>query len=368
MIRKRIELLCVVLFCLSLAKARGAVFLSRADLVYYKINPQRFVMTQVSGNGKWLFGLEKTNHLALMAKKEFYLLRVFKIGKLSLKLVKTIPLSIGYISNEIYTPNGSHALVEADWGAEFLFVNVKTGAVRVIFRHILGKPGFRGGNLLFYHHHHFYGNGYFYNKESLDIDNALAEINPHKKGLAVFKKVLNIGKLQKNLAISWGHQQAFTFFPPNHGYFIMTPLNFSKIHLIEADGPKKLKSLDKGLAFGGMAAASENGSILYLVKHSAAVREVVLRERGSSNKKIVIYKGAAAYTYPFISADGKTIVVARLDLKVGRMSFFYAKEKNGFKLKPIPILQNRQMGTFRFSGNGKVFAFYNITGIFAGKI
>ena len=43
-------------------------------------------------------------------------------------------------------------------------------------------------------------------------------------------------------------------------------------------------------------------------------------------------------------------------------------EKNGFKLKPIPIWQNRHMGTFRFSGNGKIFAFYNITGIFAGKI
>lgn len=50
------------------------------------------------------------------------------------------------------------------------------------------------------------------------------------------------------------------------------------------------------------------------------------------------------------------------------MSLYYAKRKDNFLLKPISKLQGMELGSFRPSPDGKVFAFYSSKGILVDEI
>lgn len=67
------------------------------------------------------------------------------------------------------------------------------------------------------------------------------------------------------------------------------------------------------------------------------------------------------FTYPFLSEDGRVLVVVTLDNKHKTVSAYHGNEKDGYRLRKF--IHNAQPGAMKLSANGKVFLHMHQQGI-----
>lgn len=320
-----------------------------------------FMITHLSGDGRTLFTLERTLDLSMKKKGMVYLIRAFRFsgaGESVLEGVRTLSVPLTDLWQTAYDDQGTRALIAGERGGKMILLDVDSGKVTTLFQKKAGVPGFRSLPVLWHENGKYFALGYFYDKEEYASNDFLVEVDLQKSGLQTFQKVLNMTEIEARLK-----KVLFTtLVPPDQGFFgVLSADQQELVVLYNGD----LQPLDSGLAFGGVAPTRNR--VVYAVKRTGTIREIVVRDV-PSGRSWSVAKGREAYTYPFISRDGKVIVVALLDFKSGRMTYFYGREEEGFSLKPIPDLTNKELGTFRFSGNGKNFAFLSHLGIIYGTL
>lgn len=349
------------LFSVSLAHASFADQLKygKAYLARLGIDLSRFKMAGFSGDGRTAVGIERVNSLALRAKGFVWVLRDFKLdpyGRLLSSSATLLPISD--LENVAVDQTGKIAVVIAQYGTELVEVNLLRNKAKIVFTHEEGKPGFRTRQWITCHDGNFYTEGYYYDPEGYWVSDSVVLLDlTHPESVALFHKMWDIGKTRSAL----GTMRSEWIVSGTEGY--LAAQNSKDVTLLAYDDGK-ITTVDSAAAFGGFAGNSHR--ILYSALYDDGSRKTVLKDLQSG--KSWILGEEKPYLYPYLSRDGKTAVVALIDFQNGRISFFCATEADDFSLKPVPDLQDVQLGTFRLAPNGKEYSFQDATGITIGTL
>lgn len=339
--------------------------LTTAELQKLGVNPSLYHIDRWSQDNKILFGLQKiVNPVVIQKMGRAFELVLLYFDKQKFIRSEFLPLPIRQFHQVSFLENSKIGLLVSEKGTNFYKIDLMKRQVTHILGHKKGEPGFRMADPLIYvNNGKFYVYGYFYDENNgTDGDTYLVSVNLAKTGVDIFEKVLSTKEVREVLGIS----TFATYIPPDIAIWgVRRPQD----GLLELKSYDKItpKLLDTGIGFTGVVCAGTR--IFYVAKKpgkvaqwNAVVKDLVTNELwfvGDKDK---------SYTYPFISTDGSTVALSLFDFEKKNMSLYYAKRKENFLLKPINKLQNVDLGSFRPSPDGKVFAFYSSKGILVDEI
>jgi hypothetical protein len=314
-------------------------------------------MVTFSYDGSVLVGVEKVKDLAVKQKGFGSQLRVFHWHGSQLQRIDTLLLPTTGFEQLALSSDGTRAVVIGEGGSKFILVDLTARKTRIIWTHHRGTPGFRSALVAWWHGASFYLQGYLHNALDQQVFDGLVRLNLARSGPDMFEPVLDVRPLLRAL-------RAFQFsiyVEPAQAFYGAVP-KAGEVDLYVCQGGV-LRPIDQVMAIGGVAAAENR--ILYAARYPNNKRDVILRDV-TSNKVWHLGHDNLPFNYLFLSATGKTAVVTLMDFRGQSMSYFYAEEKDRFRLHPIPHLQDVRPGTLRLSGNGRVFAFYSPQGLLYG--
>jgi hypothetical protein len=357
----------VFFLCLLLIPAAAFCYHIRYNGYYLArlgISLPQFKIVAFSGNDKVLLGIEQVNNLKLRAKGYGWILRIFTIGQYDrIAGIRSVLLPAADIDNLALSDNGKVGIIISQYGTRIFQINLENGKLKTIFSYTPGKSGFRSDkNLCWFAHKSFYTEGYFYDKNGYYLSTDVVKFNlSHPNSVKLFEKKWNIRKTEKLLGV------------PITGWLVSGTEGFlgmrrPQSHEIILYYYHKgiLKPIQRAKDYGGLAATSHR--ILYAALLKSGIRKLIIKD-AKSNRTWILYSGKTPYLYPYLSRKGgHTAVAATMNLKKGVMSFFYAEQKNRFKLKPLNPLQRVNLGIFRLSPDGKHYAFLNKKGLWLGTI
>ncbi|MBI2266791.1 MAG: hypothetical protein HYU64_16785 [Armatimonadetes bacterium] len=338
--------------------AQADVVLSPGKLRDLGIHLRAFGLVNPTYSGDTLLGYEHIGDLSMRRKGIVFALRLLHFAGGKLKGVTSIPLPITTFEQAGISDDGKRAIVIGEAGAKMLVVDVPRKAVRVLLQHKRGQPGFRAEPLLYFRDGAFYVLGYFHDEHNVSQGDYLARINLEASGKDAFEKVLDVSALETRL----GGIDGSLFVPPDRGFFLTRKKETLYFYHYNKG---ILGEFDQGISCENLTA--KGSRIAYVVRRTPREKEVLLRDM-ASGKTWTIGERNAPYTYLFLSSDGQTLITTVLDLRGKRMSFFVGKEADNFALKPVPSMQNREIGTLRFSHSGKVYTFLSPKGLQVGTI
>jgi len=356
---KRALLPLVFLLLLAPAHATATTILTPAQLVARGIDPMMFSMVTFSEDGNMLLGIERTKDLKLKVQGISHLLRIFQFRAGKLVRLDTVPLPTSAFEQLSLNPPGSKAVVIGEGGSKFIEVDLSARTARVFWTHKRGTAGFRSEMVAWWYNGVCYLLGYLHDTQDNVIFDGVVRLNPSNRGHEIFEAGLDKRPVQRAL----GALLFEMYVNEREAFFGVT----RRSDLVEVyhylNG--KLTKLDEALAIGGIASAPSR--ILYAARYVNGRRDLVLRDM-ALKKTWHLGKDNLPYNYLFLSGDGKTAVLTLMDFRNNTMSYFYARESDGFKVKPLAPLQDVKPGTLRLASGGRVFAYYGPSGLIYGTI
>ncbi|MEW6281315.1 MAG: hypothetical protein AB1758_22080 [Candidatus Eremiobacterota bacterium] len=324
--------------------------MTAASLRELGVNTFTFRPAVFTSDGLTLVAMEKTPP-DLRSKGTMHRLWLVTVGvDGKIRETRSLPIETPTLEGIAVTPDDSAAVVISKTGATYLRVPFNGGPVTPLMEHQRGTPGFRAhpsflrpssGELLTM--------GYFYDKDDFSGDTLLASVDPNGSGASAFRGGLNIQKVEKSVPGFYASSYTST----RGGALAGKDATRTTLYWVEeGQEPRKL---DEAERIGGFWAAGNR--VVYTASRGAAHEAAVFD--AAQGQKFVLGTDREPYGYPFLSDDSKTAVVCQLDLAQGRMNVLYARESDGFTLKPVPGLQKVKMGAIRVAPNGRFLAFYN---------
>ncbi len=341
----------------SLAHAQVLERLSAQKLRGMGIFTTGFRLVTFSRDNSMLLCTEKPRFVEKM-KGITYKLWVFYLDS-SGKLIKSkaIPLTIPSALQTEFTPDERKAVIITDAGATYIVVDLSTGKVENLMVHVKGKPGFRGyPPILWRQDGTLLTTGYFYDKDDYAGNDTIATVDVTKRGVDAFTPGLNVAEIH--------HKAGRVHF----GKWTGVDRGFIGVDIPGGGQVLKYWSQDKGFR------EVSRTSGMFLSLWAEGDRAVVALQEGDGINKAVLYDVARGrswvlgtsrdpYGYCFLSKDGTTAIACKLDLPHAKMSVYYAKEDNEFKLEPVPELQDTRIGTLRVAPDGSRLAHFSAAGL-----
>lgn len=350
-----------VLSVLGTASAVRAesVLLNPSALAARGIDMQLFSMVTLSHDGSVLIGIEKVKDLRMKQRGYGSQLRIFHWHGAQLARLDTIPLPTTAFEQLAVSADGSRAIAIGEGGSKFVVIDVASRKASILWTHKRGLPGFRSALVAWWREGAFYLLGYLHDGADQVVFDGVVRLNLMRTGPDMFERALDIRPIMRQLrAISFA-----MYVDPTQAFFGVMPRP-GQVDIYLWQGAT-LRKIDQVVALGGIA--STRNRILYAARLASNKRDVVLRDV-SRKSMWHLGRGNLPFTYLFLSADGKTVVITLMDFRGQTMSYFSAHEADGFKQRPIARLQDVRPGTLRLSPNGKVFAFYGPIGLLYGKV
>lgn len=338
-------------------KVPRPITVSPQDLRELGIRSHALRLSNVSEDGHVTVLIEKERDARLKAQGRVWMLRVFRFEAgsrrphLSTILLPTTDLQMVWIS-----PDGNRGLAVSDEGTRLIGIDLKAGTAHIVFKHTKGEPSFRVmPALVWFEKGRFHTVGYFMGPDERMLAESVVAVDDQGRGYFAIHPVRNITgllRLRSFRECLWHATDQVYFTGQTHaGPFILGAWYGTK--------DLKVTAVEKADAYGALAAAdnrvtypARNGT-----KHAFVVADLAI------NKKWQLGDGSTDYEYPYMSADGKTVLASTFDLRRGRMSTFYATEDGNFVLHPVPGMHDLPIGTIRFAGNGRIIVLYNQDGL-----
>lgn len=354
----------ILFFVTSPAKAD--VRITRVKLSSKNINPIKLGLITLSGDGKVLLAYEKVSDLKL--KKEGYVYKLWVIEFLADDRDKVqfteILLPVTEFQQCCISYDGKTAIITANRGAKFFKLDIPSKKLTLLFEHKKGIPGFRSLlGIMQYFNNKFYIWGYFYNSKAQETQRAMALLDLSKTGADIFQPAFDTKAFEdyyyNSLGIQWvSPSQCFILGnKPNEKDLILAFYNAGKVKII-----------DRAPFFKGGNICSPPGRVLYVIDRSSDVKETIIKD-AITDKTWKLSSENKPYNYLNLSVNaGETAILTLIDVKQNKMSFFYAMEKDGFVIKPIQAYQNKPMCVLRLAPYGKVYATFDGSDIYWGKL
>ncbi len=329
------------------------VLLSPSGFRQKGLEMRAFSMITMSYDGSFLVGLERVADVRLKLRGIACELRVLHYASAHLVRVDTILLPTTAFEQLALSSDGRTALVIGEGGSKFILVNLVKCTARVIWTHRRGVPGFRCDQVAWWFNGAFYMVGYLHDSESRMVYNGIVRLNLARSGPAMFERALDLTPLERRF-------RAFCFqlfVDPAQCFFGCMP-RMGQVDIYAGTSP--IQKIASVVAVGGVAAS--HNRLLYAARLNGGQRDVILKDV-ETHQIWHLGRDNLPFNYLFLSLDGKTAVITLMNFRNNTMSYFYARQAQGFKLRPVPALQNVRPGTLRLAGNGSACTFFNPDGL-----
>jgi hypothetical protein len=349
-----------MLFCLlCTGLAWGQERKSTADLRQAGINTDSFQPIGWSHNDRWMMGWDEAPFEEKKAGV-FFRLWLFEIAPNGLVgRIQKVPLKMANFLQAEFTPNDDAIVIMGNRGTLWEKLDMKSFALSPLLEPELGKAGFRSDpSVLWTEGGALYTVGFPYDEARFIGPRTIATINPDGTGAAAFKAGPDLSTLEKGIERLW----MSNYMSPSSAFYGQRYTD--SVVLSHWDGQQRAE-FDRAQRMWG--SWGNSGRLLYSVQRSDTVSELLVFD-ARTGSKTVIASGPEVYRYLFLSRDGNTALASVMVPQGRRLSTFYARARDGWKLHPIeadPSGRARSLaaGFMRLSSRGGLMAHVSSTGL-----
>lgn len=327
-------------------------FTTAADLKRNGIDAKEFKPVCFSPDGRSILGVLHNGKEGIAQGKKYSFAVMDIDNKLAISKVRLYDIDIPFIEQVSYTPDGKAVVFTSRSGATFQKLDLTTGKVSTILEHKVGQPGFRCYPLVIaIYNDQLIVNGFFYDKDDYAERNSVAVLDPNKTGVEAFTKIAEVQKAQSkarrdaNFHIENLISTKYAFFTDDLGGDV-------EYHVWDLnDKELNLKTFDKGYRSVGLWSFSDR--LLYSLQRSKTSFDLMLYDANTNKKVEIATSKEIPYRNLFLSQDGKTAIFSEFNKNDTRTRTFYAREDEGWQVKPIEGYHELGYGLQRLSNDGK---------------
>lgn len=312
-----------------------------------------------SHNERWLAAYDEAS---FEEKKEgvFYRLWLLEVsGTGSVNRIQKVPLKLASFLQGEFTVSDDAFVVLGNRGTTFLKVDLKNWSISPVLEPSPGQAGFRADpTVLWTEGGHLFSVGYPYDEARFINARTIATINPNATGAAAFKAGPDLSSLEKGLERLWFSN----YLTPSSIFYGQ---KYSDTVILSHWNGQRISEFDRAPRVWGSWGAS--GRIVYSVERNKDVSELLVFD-SKTGAKTVLSSGPDAYRYLFLSRDGGTALVSLMVPEGRRLSTFFARQSEGWKLRPLEAdssgrARSLAAGWMRLSSKGALLAHVSSTGL-----
>lgn len=357
--RLRVPILTLILCLLSAAAAISQERKGAAELRQAGVNYDTFQPIVWSHNDRWLAAYDEA---PFEEKKEgvFYRLWFIEVGANgSITRMQKVPLKMASFLQGEFTPGDDSFVILGNRGTLFEKVDMKSFTVSPVLEPAPGMAGFRADpTVLWTEGGTLYTVGYPYDEARFINARTIAAINLALTGGAAFKAGPDLSTLEKGIERMWF---ANYLSPTSIFYGQKYP---DTVILSHWDG-QKVTEFDRASRIWG--SWGNAGRLVYSAERSPEVSELVVFD-SKTRGKTVLTAGPDVYRYLFLSRDGATALFSLMVPEGRRLSTFFARASDGWKLHPLEAdaggrPRSVAAGWMRLSSKGSYMAHVSSTGL-----
>ena len=296
-------------------------------------------------------------------KKEgtFYRLWFFEIGREgTLGQAHSVPLNLKSLEQGEFTPDDKQFVVVGNRGTTFLSIDTSTYQTSTILEPQWGQSGFRADPaVLWTNSGKLFVSGRPYDKERFVETQTVATFRPQAPPGERFVRGGDLSTLEQGLERLW-----FSNYVNDKEAFFGQ--KYPDVTLLSYWNGSVVSEFDRAWKFLGFWGSS--GRLLYSAKRGQGQEcELVLYD-SNTDSKTVIGQDKNDYRYLFLSRDGKTALTSQMDGAERRLTPWYAKEGESWKLKPAVTdargeARTVSSGWIRLSSQGKLMCHIGQSGL-----
>lgn len=354
---------CLATFTLGAGVAQAdSAFTTSAQLKKQGIDTETFYPACFSPDGRSIMGVYQGDSEDI-AKGEKYRIAILSLDdKGRVNTVRSYKVSVPHFEQITYTPDGKALVFTSRSGATFQKLDLMSGQVSTIMEHKFGTPGFRCYPLVMtLYQGQIVVQGYYYDEQDYAGRNAVATLDPTKTGVEAFTKVAEVQKAQNKArqGANFYHEDITS---TKNAFFVET--TGDKVDYYNwkiGDETLSLKTFDQGQEDMGMWGF--NDRLLYSVKRGERDYDLVVYDANADKKTDLATETAKPYRNLFLSADGTTAMFSTFSQDNRRWRTHYAREGEGWIVKPIKGYNELSRGVQRISADGERMFIYNQSGL-----
>lgn len=326
------------------------------------INLKVIEPVNIAYNGKYFVCMENVVDLSLKAQGITKILHVIHFDGDKVTKVDSAQIPITHRVNAAVNDRKDEVAIIGDYGTKLVHVNLKTMAVKVPFQHRRGRGGYKMEDFLFSDRGRFYANAWRYDKDQIWKGDYIVGMS-FKGKKARFKRMYD---LKKNVTEykNKGFHQIVYHVSGRHVLFNWVNIEEKTTTLYSFRNGKHTE-IDEGFLMRIFMGAGNN--VYYQVTKKEKGPERYIMKNLDNNKEWNIGKPGDKFTYPFMSKDGKTLIVYKPNYRRRVINAFYGKQENDFKLQRF--VRFEKIAPMKFSADGSTYIMMIPTkGLIHGKL
>lgn len=356
--RRTLSILALLLLLFSTSawsqERKGAAELRQAGVNFDTFQPICW-----SHNDRWLTAYDE----ATFEEKKggvFYRLWFLEVGANgTITRMQKVPLKMASFLQGEFTPNDDAFIILGNRGTVFEKLDMKSFAISPLLVPEEGKAGFRADpTILWTEGGTLYTVGHPYDEARFINARTIAAVNPNGSGAEAFKAGPDISTLEQGIERMWF---ANYLTPSSTFYGQKYP---GTVILSHWDG-QKVTEFDRATRVWG--SWGNAGRLVYSAERSPEVSELMVFD-SKTKSKTVLASGADVYRYLFLSRDGGTALFSLMIPEGRRLSTFFARAADGWKLHPLEVDASGRprsvaAGWMRLSSKGTYMAHISSSGL-----
>ncbi len=353
--------ICLLSLCLLLTvvSAQAQERLSTSDLRQAGIASDSFQPIAWSHNERWLAAFDEA---PFEEKKQgvftrLWFLEVLPTGKV--QKIQKVPLKMASFQQGEFTPGDDAFVVMGNRGTLYGRIDLKDFQFTPIMESTAGQAGFRADpTVLWTEAGRLYTTGFPYDEARFINARTIATVNPKGSGASAFEAGPDLTTLENSIERMWFSN-----------YLSPTSIFYGQKYpdqtiLSHWDGQRRTEFDRAPKVLGSWGA---NGRIVYSVERSAELSELLVFD-SKTGSKTSIAAGPEVYRYIFLSRDGGTALVSLVAPQDRRLSTYYARATDGWKLHPLEAdaggrARTLAAGWMRISSKGSLLAHIAANGL-----
>lgn len=321
------RILLIALFAILVAPCLAEDQLTTSELRRLGVHPERLQPIAFSHDDRTLAAFDRAT---FEEKKEgvFYRLWLFDIQRDgTFGEARSVPITLKNFQQGEFTPDDSHFVLIGNRGTTFQAVDLKSLEVQDILIPEYGEPGFRADPpVLWTEGGRLYVTGHPYDKNRFVETRTVATLQHKSDAEWEFERSRDIGTLEKDIE----RLQVACYLTDSSGYFGQ---KYPEVTLLNFWDGEKVTEFDRAWKFSGFW--SNGGRLIYSTRRGEGLDSELMLYDAKKDTKTVLATDPEDYRYLFLSRDGRTAITSQLSETEGRLTPWYAKDSEDWKLKPV---------------------------------
>jgi hypothetical protein len=353
-------LLPIFLATALLAPALAEDQLTTAALRRLGVNTSRLQPIAFSHNDRLLAAFDRAS---FEEKKEgvFYRLWFFEIERDgTFGEAHSVPISLKNFQQGEFTPDDSHFVLIGNRGTTFLAVDLETYELQDLLIPEWGEAGFRADPpVLWTEAGRLFVIGHPYDENRFIETRTVATLRLDNEPKKRFERNRDIGTLEQGIE-RLGYA----------GYLTDTAAFFGQrypeLTIMSFWNGEDVSEFDRAWKYTSFW--SNAGRLLYSTRRGQGLDSELTLYDSATDSKTVLAKDQTDYRYLFLSRDGQTAITSQVAETPGRLISWYARESDGWELKPIVVDSSGDprtlpAGWMRLSSAGELMAHIGANGV-----